>query len=206
VLADEYGREGVLTPGGVNLQQFAPAKERESRPTILFSGAISERRKGIPVLLEALAILLKTEPSLRLWLSGPGDPTPYFEGVPTQVVDAVEVLPIGAASGQADRYGRAWATALPSVSDSFGMALLESLACGTPIVASSDAALPELVDPGKTGTLCDPKSAASVAEALAQAMELAGLAGTAESCRASAKKYDWKTSLAPSFANLYESA
>src|SRR5438105_349866 len=50
-LQDEYGRTGVLTPGGLNLEQFVPAERREANPTILFSGAINEPRKGAATLL-----------------------------------------------------------------------------------------------------------------------------------------------------------
>jgi len=49
-LARNYGRvDGVVVPGGVRLASFKPAAAREPRPTILFSGAITERRKGVSV-------------------------------------------------------------------------------------------------------------------------------------------------------------
>ena len=53
------------------------------------------------------------------------------------------------ADRQHERYGRAWVTCLPSTHDSFGMALLESLACGTPLVATTDSAPQELVARGR---------------------------------------------------------
>ncbi|MES4793149.1 MAG: hypothetical protein C4321_09365, partial [Chloroflexota bacterium] len=46
-LRENYHREGVLTPGGVDLDAFRPAPARETRPTILFSGAIAEPHKGV---------------------------------------------------------------------------------------------------------------------------------------------------------------
>jgi phosphatidylinositol alpha-mannosyltransferase len=205
-LATEYGRTGVLTPGGVNLEQFVPSNAREKRPTVLFSGALSEPHKGAATLLQAAGQLRRDFPDLVVWLSGPGDPEPLIAAAPERVVDHVRVLPLGDPTDQASRYGQAWVTALPSKGDSFGMVLVESLACGTPIVASTHSALPELVSPGMTGALCEPLDVGSLVEALRSAFALAQNPKTIEACRESARRYDWKTALAPMFERYYEAA
>lgn len=202
-LPSEYGREGTLSPGGVNTESFVPSPEREAAPTILFSAALGESRKGGAVLMRAFEIVLQTEPAARLWLSGPGDAEPLLASVAVEVRDHIEVLGIGDPKGQARRYGRAWVTALPSKSDSFGLVVIESLACGTPVAASNHAALPELVDAGVTGMICDPDDAVSVANALLDAFALARRRGTVEACRASAERYDWKQSIAPLYERIY---
>lgn len=202
LLADHYGRVGVLTPGGVNLAQFVPSPVRTPAPTLLFSGAIVEPRKGVATLLEALAIIAGAEPSVRLWLSGPGDPSALLEAAPPEARRRTDLLGLGHPDAQAERYGRAWATVLASKHDSFGQALLESLACGTPIVASTHAAVPELVGPG-TGATCEPDDPRSLAEACLTAFELARRPETAEACRASAQPYDWLTGLAPRYEQYY---
>ncbi|MEY2477450.1 MAG: phosphatidyl-myo-inositol alpha-mannosyltransferase [Actinomycetota bacterium] len=202
-LVPEYGRKGELTPGGVNIEQFVPAPAREAAPTVLFSGALSEPRKGVATLLDAVDRIRGDIPNVQLWLSGPGDPQPLLDAAPPSVLDHVTVLPLGAPTDQAGRYGRAWVTALPSQWDSFGMVLVEALACGTPVVASTHAALPELVTPGVTGALCEPLDAESLARALQEALALAHRPGTVDACRDSARPYDWKTSLAPMFEGYY---
>jgi len=203
-LAATYGRkDGVVVPGGVDLAAFTPAAEREPRPTILFSGVITEPRKGVPVLLEALPLVAAAEPEVVLWLSGPGDPEPFLAAAPEGVRERVEVLGLGDAQRQHERYGRAWITCLPSTSDSFGMALVESLACGTPLVTTTDGAPQELVRAGVTGELCAPKDPGSLADACLRGFELARRAETVSACRASAEPFDWDLGLAPLCERLY---
>jgi phosphatidyl-myo-inositol alpha-mannosyltransferase len=203
-LAENYGRrDGVVVPGGVDLGSFAPAQSREPRPTILFSGAIAERRKGVPVLLDALALIAPAEPEVELWLSGPGDAEPFLRHAPEGVRARVKLLGLGDADRQHERYGRAWVTCLPSTYDSFGMALLESLACGTPLVASTHSAPPELVEEGVTGELCEPEDPEGLAQACLRAFALAKRPATIQACRRSAEPYDWDRGLAPLCEGLY---
>jgi len=63
--------------------------------------------------------------------------------------------------------GGARAVVLPSLSDSAGLAAIEALACGTPVVASAVGALPELV--AGAGILVEPRDARRLAVALATA-------------------------------------
>ncbi len=203
-LARSYGRgDGVVVPGGVALERFRPAGHREPHPTILFSGVITERRKGVPVLLQALPLVAEHEPDVSLWLSGPGDPEALLAEAPAEALPRVRQLGVGDPERQHDRYGRAWVTCLPSMHDSFGMALVESLACGTPIVTTTHGAPGELVDPGVTGERCAPENPRSLADALLRGFELARRAETVAACRASAEPYDWDHGIAPLCERLY---
>jgi glycosyltransferase involved in cell wall biosynthesis len=203
-LAAGYGRgDGVVVPGGVDMAAFAPADEREPTPTILFSGAIAEPRKGVAVLLRALGLIAESEPGVALWLSGPGDPAPLLASVPEAVRARVRTLGLGAVNGQPERYGRAWVTCLPSTHDSFGMALLESLACGTPVVTTTHSAPQEMVCAGVTGELCPPHDPAALAAACLRALALTRQGGIVKRCRETARAYDWDGVLAPLCERLY---
>ncbi len=194
-LEEQYGRRGALTPGGVRLDAFRPVAPRESAPTILYSGVLTEPRKGVATLLNAVAMLAEREPRVRLWLSGSGDATALLRAAPRAAVDRTEVLPLGRPGDQPERYSRAWVTALPSVDEAFGLALVESLACGTPIVAADDAALPELIEP-EIGALAVPRDVASLADACAAALEICGGDERArETCRDAARRHDWDSSV-----------
>ncbi len=200
------GDQPLAVLGGVDLGAFAPAPQRSPRPAILFSGAVTEPRKGVSVLLAALPLIAATEPEVELWLSGPGDPAELLAGAPPGAAERVCALGVGAADAQSERYGRAWVTCLPSTHDSFGMALLESLACGTPLVTTTHSAPQDLVDEGITGELSVPGDAASLAQACLRGFALARRAETVSACRASAEPYDWDGGLAPLCERLYTGA
>lgn len=203
VLERDYGRAGTIVPGGVHVGQFRPAWPRDERPTVLFSGAVDEPRKGLALLLDAIALVAKDEPSVRLLVSGPGDPEPMLASAPAGARERTEVLPLGTPHDQPERYSRAWVMALPSVHEVFGLAYLEALACGTPVVATTSAAAPEMVTPA-TGALAEPGDPRSVADAVLAALELAARPETRDACRSFARPFDWRDGLAPQLERLYE--
>lgn len=187
--AFDTGR-GALVPGAVDLDRFTPSEGREPQPTLLFSGALTEPRKGVATLLQAVALVAADEPDVRLWLSGPGDPSALLAAAPLAARQRTQVLDLGEPEAQAQRYGRAWATVLPSTFESFGMVLVESLACGTPIVVADHSAPPELVRPG-AGAVTTAGDPTSLAEGLRSAIALARDPSTAARCRAVADDYGW---------------
>lgn len=206
-LAREYERtDGVVVPGGVDLAAFVPAPRRAPHPVILFSGAFDEPHKEVPLLIRALPLVAEAEPEVELWLSGPGDGELILGDADPQTRKRIRVLGLGEAESQHERYGRAWATCLPSRHDSFGMVLIESLACGTPLVTTTEGAPRELVSDGLTGALAPPGDPAALAQACLRALELARKPGTTAACRASAEAFDWDKSLAPLAERLYAGA
>lgn len=203
-LERDYGRaDGVVTPGGVDLGAFHPAEAREPQPTLMLSGAFTEPRKGAATVLEALPIIARSEPNVQLWLSGPGDATDLLAAAPPEARERTTVLGVGAADEQQARYGRAWATVLPSTDDSFGMALIESHACGTPIVVSTHGAPHELVEEGETGELCEPHDPQGFAAASLRAFALTRRPGTVVACRQAAARFSWDEAVAPLCEDLY---
>jgi glycosyltransferase involved in cell wall biosynthesis len=203
VFEEGFGRRAVRTPGGVHLSSFTPASARAAAPTLLYAGTLVEPRKRVADLLSAVALLSRDEPSVRLWLIGPGDPGPLLAAAPKAARERTEVL--RATHDLGDVYGKAWATVLPSVHEAFGIVLVESLACGTPIVVADHSAPPELVTP-ETGAVSVPEDPRSLADACRRALSLAQKPGIAGRCRATAEPYDWDTAVAPGIEALYEGA
>ncbi|MCC7008449.1 MAG: N-acetyl-alpha-D-glucosaminyl L-malate synthase BshA [Acidobacteria bacterium] len=54
---------------------------------------------------------------------------------------------------------------LPSAQESFGLAAVEAMACGVPVVASRVGGLPEVIHDGRTGVLCEPTDVEGMASA-----------------------------------------
>lgn len=209
-LRREYGREGALTSGGVSVRTFRPLAPREPYPTIFYSGVLDDPRKGVGTLLQALSLLAVSEPRVALWLAGPGDPEAILASAPADALRRTTVLPrtsvhLGTSPDQVRRYSAAWVTALPSVAEALGIVLLESLACGTPIVASDDAGSREIVRP-QTGALSRPQDPDALAEACAAAIDLARSNDARDNCREAARAYDWDSAIAPDIEATYAKA
>jgi glycosyltransferase involved in cell wall biosynthesis len=199
-LRDGFGREGEVIGGGVDLARLHPGV-RADRPTLLFSGALTEPRKNLALLLEAMPALLRARPDVQLWLSGPGDVGPMVRSLPPDVQACTTVVPLGTPDSLTELYGSAWATVLPSEKEAFGLVVLESQACGTPVVTLDTGAPSELVGPG-TGVRSAPY-AASLAEACAEALDLGRRPETAAACRAAVEPHSWADGIAPAFERLY---
>jgi phosphatidylinositol alpha-mannosyltransferase len=200
-LVNDYGRQPVVLGGGVDVGRFTPRTARSRVPSLLFSGALDESRKNLALLLEAVAILRRTRPDFELWLSGPGDPGRLLAAAPSAVRDLVRVMGVGTPDSLVDLYGSAWVTVLPAENEAFGLVLVESLACGTPIVTLDSGGPSELVEPG-IGVRAA-RSAEALAVALAQGIELAANPQTTEACRSAALAHDWRTAVVPKLEALY---
>lgn len=62
-------------------------------------------------------------------------------------------------------YRSADALLLPSRLEGFGLVACEAMACGTPVLASRCSSLPEIIDDGRTGILCEPDNPSAFATA-----------------------------------------
>ncbi len=188
-LQRDFGRTAEVVPPGVDTAAFTPGGVRADRPTVLYSGALDEERKGIRLLVQAVALL----PGTTLRLVGPG--TPDLTGLST---DHVEVLGLAGRDQLRDLYRSAWVTALPSTAEAFGMALTESLACGTPGVARTDGGGPAEILREGCGALCE-----GTAGSLAEALQKAIATSDPEACRNRAEDFDWRRRVVPDLERLY---
>jgi glycosyltransferase involved in cell wall biosynthesis len=138
-------------------------------PYFLFSGRW-EKRKNLLGILEAFA-LFKRETGLphklvlsgkRTWIEVQAEALIRSLGIQNDVVDhgktALEHLPY--------LYAGADALVYASFYESFGMPIVEAMACGTPVITSNITAMPETA--GGAAMLIDPYSPASIAEAMQQ--------------------------------------
>jgi glycosyltransferase involved in cell wall biosynthesis len=150
------GERRVVIPGGVDDQFFRPSARSPEREFMLFVGRLLPH-KGIDRMLSALP------PDLPCVIAGRAYDVSYARYLRALAAGRnVRFLHTADDLVVRDLYRRAWATIVPSVSrdawggtyeaaELMGLTALESMACGTPTIVSSTAALPEFVDNGSTG-------------------------------------------------------
>jgi phosphatidylinositol alpha-mannosyltransferase len=199
-LRDGYGRAPDVLSGGVDVARFAPGT-REARPTLLFAGDAGEERKGLPLLLDAVAELRRRSVDVQLWVAGPGDQAAALAAAPAEAREATTLLGSVDPDQLIERYGRAWVTVLPARAEAFGLVLVESLACGTPVVALDEGGPREIVTP-EVGRLSN-ATASDLARACEEAAALAANPSTTAICRDAAMAWDWRTAIVPRMESIY---
>jgi phosphatidylinositol alpha-mannosyltransferase len=215
-LGDRFGRQGCHLPVPVDVDRFPLSTARElRRPVVLCASALDDRRKGGRVLMAAFDRLKRRRPDAVLEVCAPVSAETRAALLP--LVDArwhadVHFTGAGPIEDLPARFGRAAVVVLPSMSEAFGMVVLEAMACGTPVVGTRHGALPELIDSDEVGRLFDPGADAGVeveatnadglADALAGALELGARPETAARCRAQAEQYSWQR-VGPRYEDLF---
>ena len=140
-------------------------------PYILYVGNFLPH-KNLPRLLRAYAALPGTLGAGHALVLAGGDRVgrPALEALAARLGVAGRVVFPGLID---DRdlpalYSGASLAVLPSLEEGFGLPALEAMACGTPVVASSRGALPEVV--GDAGLIVDAESEAALSGAMARAL------------------------------------
>ncbi len=156
---------------GVNTEVFAPPGDECREHTILYVGSLIER-KGVKYLILSLPEIFQNFPDYRLTLIGDG---PQLQILRTMVnelgmADRVEFLGFVEHEEVRKRMQRARLVVLPSIEEAQGVVLLESLSCGTPVVASQVGGIPDVISPD-VGILVPPATPAALSKAIQLILE-----------------------------------
>lgn len=153
------GLEIRVMPLGVDTDVFTPTQKDSEDIELLFVGRIT-RLKQIELCLETLAFLLKNQKrSLSLTIVGPVSDSTYFSELKllaTQLGIAEQLHFLGTVEQKdlVPYFQKANLLLLPSAHESFGMVIVEAMACGTPVVALAGSGGPdEIIEDGVTGIL-----------------------------------------------------
>lgn len=168
----------TVIPEGVDTEHFSPREENEvaavlkkydiTQPYFFFISTI-QPRKNVLGLLEAFALLRGEDVSKNVSLILAGGQGYKFEEVEATIAalglaNAVKVLGRVPDEDVPALFWGAVASVYPSFVEGFGLPVLESMACGTPVVCSNTGALPEVG--GDAAVYVDPYDVESISQGL----------------------------------------
>lgn len=179
-----------VIPYGVDLERFHPAVHPSSSShtplKLLFVGRINQR-KGVKYLIQALKRFAPGE--VQLTVCGRVlDSLTLFRssGLDIDIRPSVSPAELVRAYQNADLF------VLPSVAEGFAQVLLESLACGLPILSTTHTAAPDLITDGDEGFIVPPRQPDQLAERIAWCLEhRATLRDMRHYARRTAEQFTW---------------
>jgi glycosyltransferase involved in cell wall biosynthesis len=199
-LQDEMARLGmnrerlVVLRNGVDLERFVPIDRRVARqhlglpdvPTFVSVGHLVER-KGHEVAIQTLAASF---PQAALVIVGEGELRTQLERMTRQLGVSHRVTFAGAVPQERLKYyfSAADVSILASSREGWPNVLLESMACGTPVVATRQWGTPEVVSAPEAGVLVDERTSESVAAGI---RALLARNPSREATRAYAERFSW---------------
>ncbi|MFZ1983618.1 MAG: glycosyltransferase [Desulfatitalea sp.] len=205
-----YGvpREKIsVLPCGVDLALFQPRERAASRrrlglpaeeETILFVGRFAPL-KGLENLIQAAALLRPRRPHLTLLIVGGDGPlSPDTRALMHQAHQLGMALAVRFTGRVAQTelphyYAAADLLALPSYYESFGLVVLEALACGTPVAATAVGVVPDVIQEGRNGTILTGPEPGAVAQGLERLLAMPTGPEAAQNIRRTVEGYGWST-------------
>ncbi len=193
-----------VIPCGVNLDMFHPVEKESARErlglngdrAIIFVGRI-EPLKGIDRLMMAMTYLQNGRRPRLLIVGGGENSRNEVErlkklATELQIHDRIEFLGLVKQPDLPLLYSAADVCVVPSYYESFGLVALESLACGTPVVATRVGGAENIIRHGETGYLVADNEPHSLAEKITLALSESDNNGhLASAMRASLAPFSW---------------
>lgn len=177
-----------VVPYGVDTDAFCPAADPPGSPfRVLFVGQLTHK-KGLTYLLEAWRRLGLKDAELVLVGRGRSDAEilASYKGeyhLRGAVNDRGELRTL---------YQSSHVCCVPSLSEGFGLIYLESLACGTPIIASRNSGAPDVITDGQEGFIVGIRDVDELMQRLLWCYEhRSELAEMRHRARATAERFTW---------------
>ncbi|MFQ5978860.1 MAG: glycosyltransferase family 4 protein [Candidatus Heimdallarchaeota archaeon] len=213
-ISQAWGLDSTVIPNGVDPDLFRPTKPKTPFAekiaemegiSLLFVGRL-HYRKGILQLLAGLRLLRRQGREIHLFIVGDGELSKYANNLmkKLKIQDIVEFRGAVFQKELPEIYSAADWTIVPSISEAFGLVPLESLACGTPVIATKIGGLAETLH-GSVAEFIDSCTFKAIANAILRATSWS-LLPSSQNCREYVKtRYDWKRIL-PKYERFYQMA
>jgi len=161
----------LFKPGDGDAARATVASHGITKPFVLFVSSLWPY-KNCDGLLRAWALARHELGDRQLAIVGPGRDEKYVAGLHSLAAElgiAADVVFVGGVPLEetVSFYRAADVFVYPSLNETFGLPILEAMACGCPVVTSDTSAMPETA--GGAAVLSDPKDPASIARAIVEA-------------------------------------
>lgn len=206
-LTDHLDTDAVIIPNGIYADRYTDGtmQEKWSGNTIGFIGRFEEPRKGLSVLVDALPVISRFAPDVKVYVAGPGNPEEVIESIDPQLRQRFEFLGKISEAEKADFMSSVAVYVAPNTGgESFGIILAEALAGGACVIASDIPAFDDLLGQGEYGALFESESSTELAKVVIDLLrdekkrkELSSRG------KERAKKFDWKV-VAEQIFSVYE--
>lgn len=206
-LTDHLDTDAIIIPNGIYADRYADGKPQQkwSGNTIGFIGRFEEPRKGLSVLVDALPVISRFAPDVKVFVAGPGNPEEVIESIDPQLRQRFEFLGKISESEKADFMSSVAVYVAPNTGgESFGIILAEALAGGACVIASDIPAFDDLLGQGEYGALFESESSTELAKIVIDLLrDETKRKELSSRGREQAKKFDWKV-VAEQIFSVYE--
>ena len=187
--------DAIVIPNGIYAENYRDGSSRTEWQgnTIGFLGRFEEDRKGLPVLLDALPIISRFIPDIRVLIAGPGDSEEVLAKVDPQLRKRVEFLGKISEEDKADFLASVSLYIAPNTGgESFGIILAEAMAGGAAVVASDIPAFADVLGNGQYGALFESENSENLAKVIIDLLrDDAKRRELAKAGAVHAQRFDW---------------
>ena len=168
------GRSHVVPPPWRGDVPAIDMEAKADRPTVLYMSRLHPK-KNVRGLIAAWRQVVAAQPNAQLWIAGDGDED-YVQTLHAAVrrhdlSDSVSFLGFVQGAEKQRVLREAWVFALPSHQENFGVAVLEAVAAGLPVVISGEVQLRSFVAQHNLGAVVDRAKAKDIAEGILKVLE-----------------------------------
>ena len=160
ILTDKYDispEKIVVIPIGVDGNRFYSINSVRKIPkSLLFVGRI-DKRKGVEFLIKAMRLVVKEIPDVKLFIGGTGKDMPKLKKYVKRhnLGENVEFLGFIFEDKLNEWYNKVQCVVVPSVFEGFGLTAIETMSCGTPVIATNVNGLKDIVENDVNGFLVE---------------------------------------------------
>lgn len=207
----KYKEKIIVLPNAVDINIFKKKNINKEKNSIFFLSVLDEfhRYKGLDYLLKSIKEIKKEVPSIKLYVAGKGKLLEEYKTLSKDlgIEKNVEFLGFVSDDDLIKYYNQSEIFVLPSINhnEGFGIVLLESLACKTPVISTNIVGIAKDIEKENCGIIVKPKDVRALSQSIFKLLKnfkLKKLMGE-NGRKLVEKKYTWEK-IAKDMEKVYE--